>query len=408
MWKKPVSRREFLRSSVAGVAATALPTLADDKTPTTKPGEPIELVPKRKLGKSGIEVSILNQGGAVALNPRHLNIMHSVGIRYLDTAKVYGEGASERVIAEWLQRTGRRKEYFLASKDFPKTPNEWVKMLDQRLDVLQTDYLDLFFVHALGDEDFGGAEGAKWLVDKEWIQAANRMRKSGKVKFLGFSTHCKPVELRARLLNTAAKGSWVDAVMVATSPTLMRENAEFNRALDACHNAGLGLISMKECYFGHESIKDVFPGFAKRGLTPYTAVLTAMWTDERFTSVSSHMDNIKKLRENAEAAKNFKPLSKDELAMVHEMLDRSNRTVCVACDGSCRRASGTDADLNSIARYVAYAEQNGQLVEARKLFAALPPEARNWSGANLKAASHACKCKLDFESILTRAGEVLT
>ena len=128
---------------------------------------------------------------------------------------------------------------------------------------------------------------------------------------------------------------------------------------------------------------------------------------ERFASACSHMDNLEILHENATAAKNFKPLSKEELTAVDTMLRRSERTFCVACDGSCRRAGKTRANLNTVARYVSYAEEDGRVCEARELLTALPPEARDWSGADLAAASRACKCQLNFGRIVTRAEELL-
>lgn len=401
-----VSRRDFLR---AGAAATAMAAAAPAVTASDdKPGKDTPApVPTRKLGRTGLEVSILNQGTAFKINGRHLNIMDSEGVRYIDAADCYGGGAAERAVGDWLDHNGRRKEYFVVTKDHPTTPGAWVEMVDKRLEALKSDYIDLFFIHQLGQPEYGGEACAGWPADKDWAAAADKLRKSGKAKAVGFSTHAQPIELRTELLNNAAKGGWVDAIMVATDPTLIREDNAFNKALDACHKAGIGLISMKENRGGLTGIKDIFPSFKEKGLTPYTAVLSAIWTDERFCSICSHMDNVKKLRENAEAARNFKPLTGEELAAVDDMLRRHNRSFCVACDGSCRRAGGTQADLNTIARYVAYVEESGQLKEARKLFAALPAEARDWSGADLQAASHACRSHLDFARILAKAEQLL-
>jgi predicted aldo/keto reductase-like oxidoreductase len=335
-------------------------------------------------------------------------MMHSLGIRHIDTAKSYLKGASERAIGEWFQKSGHRKEHFLVTKHEVRDPAKWMDMIDERLEVLKTDYIDLFLLHGFGDSDFIGLEAARTcVVDKEWVQAADRIRKSGKCRFLGFSTHTKGIEERAGVLDAAAKGAWVDAILVATDPTSIRDNAVFNKALDACHKADIGLISMKECRGGVKTIEKIFPTFKEKGLSPYTAVLSAMWTDERFTAVCSHMDNLEKLRENATAAANFKPLSKDELSAVDTMLREGKRTLCLACDGSCGRAGNTRADLNTIARYVNYAEEDGRVYEARELLAALPPEARDWSGADLHAASCACKSNLDFAAIIAKAEHLL-
>ena len=280
-----------------------------------------------------------------------------------------------------------------------------MRLLDRRLKNGRQDYYDLFFMHGFGGDDFP-RDCTKWPLQREWAKSAERMRKSGKVRFVGFSLCCDPIGRRVELLSNAAKGGWVDAVMVAVDPLLIRGNAAFNKALDACHEAGVGLIAMKVMR-GRAGIQDVFPEFKARGLKPSTAALTAMWTDERFATISSYMDNITKLKENAAAARNFKPMTGGELTAVHRMLDGHAKGYCIGCDGSCRRAAGSRTAFNDIARYLCYYEENGDRERARRLFAGLPPEARDWSNADLAAASKACFSKLDFKSILARAAEKL-
>ena len=392
----PISRREFFCSSAAAaVAATTVPALASEEGDTGEKDAAQPVLPRRKLGRTDVEVTMLN-------------LCHGMGIRYLDTAKSYLRGASERILAEWFEKSGHRKEHFLVTKHEVRTPDKWMAMIDERLSALKTDYLDMFFLHAVGDSDYMGLEAAqKCLADKEWARAADKIRKSGKCRLLGFSTHTSPIEVRAGVLEAAAKGSWVDAIMVAANPTVIRENAAFNKALDACHAAGIGLISMKECLGGPQGIKRLFPNFEEKGLSAFTAVLSAMWTDERFACVCSHMDTIEKLKENTTAARNFQPLTEAESAQVDTMLREGERSYCAGCDGSCREAGNTQADLNTIARYVSYAEEEGRVYEARELLTALPPEARDWSGADLVAASKACHSNLDFARIVARAAELL-
>jgi len=56
---------------------------------------------------------------------------------------------------------------------------------------------------------------------------------------------------------------------------------------------------------------------------------------------------------------------------------------------------------------VTYAEADGRVYEARELLAAMPPEARDCTGADLKAARRACKCNVDFAAVVKRAEELL-
>ena len=403
----PVSRREFLKTSATVAAVAAVPvsrTLAEEAN-----AEKNTLVPTRPLGKTGVNVSILGMGAAGGATPRQLNLVKSEGIRYLDTADCYQNGRHERDLGEWL-KTEKRSDWFVVSKDHPRSPQQWIEMLDRRLEALQTDYLDLYFIHMLGDREYHDHDYMNWPVAKEWKEAAEAIKKSGKARIVGFSSHARDIDIRSGLLEMAGKDeSWVEAIMVATSPLLVRENERFNKALDACHKKGVGLISMKESRLGQQTdrVKELVPRFEEMGLTSYGAVLTAVWSDTRFASILSAMDNAKKIRENVATAKKFKPLTKEQLGMVDELIREHNRTFCHACTGRCREAGGTTADLNSIARYLAYYEEQGEHAEARRLFAALPPEARDLSNIDTKAAHMACSCHLDFARIVEAAREKL-
>src|SRR5262249_56011903 len=111
------------------------------------------ILPKRKLGKTGVEVTMLNIGTWQSTGvERLLRFAWANGVRYIDTAKSYG---TEPAIGRWLQATPEaRKDLFLVTKDHPRSPGDMIRRLDERLAALKTDYVDLIFIHALGDHDF--------------------------------------------------------------------------------------------------------------------------------------------------------------------------------------------------------------------------------------------------------------
>ena len=124
------------------------------KMPPRRPRR--KLLPKRKLGRTGVEVSILNFG---TFQPDSLNRLlpfaWANGVRYVDTAHSYG---SEPAIAKWMKTSPEiRKELFLVTKDTPGTPRDMIKKLDERLEALETDYIDLIFIHAVGDRNTAAA-----------------------------------------------------------------------------------------------------------------------------------------------------------------------------------------------------------------------------------------------------------
>jgi predicted aldo/keto reductase-like oxidoreductase len=399
-----VSRRTFIKAGMATAAAVSMPVGARAQE---EGEETTNTIPRRILGtRTGESVTMLNLGTTNVPERRILNAAYSQGIRYLDTAKSYGNGASEKAIADWFSDKGKRKEFFLVTKDHPETPHKWMESVDARLESLKTDYIDALFLHGLG-AGFGGDDKTvlDWPKSKEWAEAGKKVKQSGKVRFLGFSTHAK-VPLRIELLNNAAKGGWVEAIMFAYDPKTVRENKEFNQAIDACHKAGIGLICMKEMRAA-ENAGDFLPEFTSMGLSPHEAVLHAVWTDERFASICSKMPNLKILEENCNAARKFKPLDSLKLGSVLKLYGGACATFCNACDGSCQKAGKTGAALNDITRYLTYYERDGMRDEARRLYRALPPEERDWRGADLQAASRACRSNLDFATLLKRAEDKL-
>jgi len=402
-----INRRDFLGTGAGAIAVASTVGIAREAgAQTGSQASKSTVLPKRTLGRTGVEVSMLNLGTwrSVGLD-RVLRFAWANGIRYVDTAKSYG---SEPAIGRWLQAMPEvRKELFLVTKDHPNSPKEMINKLDERLDALKTDYVDLIFIHAVGDHDF--ATEWEWPKSQEFKETAEAIRKSGKARFVGFSTHHKN---RAAILQAAADGGFVDVIMLQNNPWIAEElgqKDQINRALDNCHKAGIGLISMKQVA-GNTKLDEIgrrLPGLKEKGLSPYQGLLHAIWTDERFSSCCVSMRNTDQVRENAEAARVYKPLTKAELDQMRDAFVAAGPTLCAGCDGRCSLAAGTTAELGNLTRFLTYHEHHGYRGEARRLYAELSDAERNWAGANLEAARQACPSKLDFAKLLPRADRVL-
>ncbi len=406
-----VTRRDFVKVGVATAAVAGLPYALradgpDDKKKEKKPKKPL---PTRVLGRTGEKVSILNLGTAQQTSNRLFNAAWDAGIRYLDTADCYAGGNAEKKVGRWMAKKDKRKEIFLVTKDHPATPDEWVQTVDRRLAALQTDTIDLFFLHAIGGGSTSGVGGDEGHRDvpkmKQWAAAADKIKKSGKVKYVGFSTHTS-LPLRTALLNNAVEGGWVDAIMLGYDPQIVREDKAFNKALDNCHKAGIGLISMKEMR-GAKHAPKFLPKFEEMGLTTHQAVLHAVWSDERIASICSDMPNLRILKENTDAARTFKPMDKSTIGAVIGVYEQYASAYCNGCDGRCQRAGKTEAALGDIARCLSYYEMDGCRATARQAYSALTSIERDWHDADLAAASNACVSNLDFAALLPRAEDKL-
>ena len=119
------------------------------------------------------------------------------------------------------------------------------------------------------------------------------------------------------------------------------------------------------------------------------------------------MRNTDQIRENAEAARTFKPLTTAEIDRLRDACLAAGPTLCPRCDGRCSQAAGTTAELGNLTRFLTYHEHHGYRAEARRLYAELADAARNWKGADLEAARQACPNKLDFAKLLPKADQLL-
>lgn len=397
----PVNRRDFLQAgavTTAAVTAVSLSTTPAAAAPQAAAGKKAADLPRRTLGKTGVEVTILNQGTwrAPSSIDRLLRLGYNDGVRFVDTADCYG---TEPAVARFLEAlpAGCRKSLFLASKDHPRTPSDLLKMLDKRLAALRTDYLDLLYIHGLG----GGQ--VDWPKSKEFKKTVEAIKKTGKCRFVGFSTHD---DTKAEQLMNAAEGGFVDVIMLAFQPIWHTKDSKLDKALDACHKAGIGLVSMKQISgMSDRVLKEVpkhVPTLQEKGLSAYGGLLHAIWTDERFTCSCVSMHNTDQLHEDIHAARTFAPLTTAELEGLRNAALAAGPSFCANCDGSCSRAGKTEAKLGELSRLITYHDHYGARTDARRFYAEMDEKDRNWKGADLDAARQACHAKLDFAKLLPR------
>jgi len=354
----------------------------------------------RKLGKNGPMVTMLSLGGMMsALSPEYLDVAWSMGIRYFDTADCYRKGDSERIIGQWLaQYPERRKEIFLVSKDHPhQGPEQMLQMIDTRLKNIGTTYLDAFYIHGLGPKEYSDAS-LDWPKSDAFRKTAEALKSSGKARMVGFSCH------DGRLpdyLNSAAQGGFLDIIMLAFNP-FYPKGGPLDLAIDAAHNAGIGLVAMKTM----RSTQDVpkrLPEFDKLGLTTHQAILHSAWSDPRIAAVCNMIDNIDQMTASTAAARSYKtPLSFSQMDLLKDTLMAGNRSMCTGCPSCESFAQKTDFAFHDISRFVTYYEQDGN-IDARQFYQAIPSARRDSSTVDLAAIREGCHFKTNYPSIICRA-----
>jgi aryl-alcohol dehydrogenase-like predicted oxidoreductase len=178
-------RRDFLGTAAAAGLAASKELVG----PLAQASEKANLppIPKRRLGKTGAELSIIALGGMVVMDteqPFANNIVAEAfdrGINYFDVAPQYGN--AQQILGPAVEPY--RKRSFLACKTLMRDKAGAAEQLEDSLRKLRTDHVDLYQFHAVTTkedvEKIFGPSGAM-----ETFQAA---RQAGKVRFIGFSAH---------------------------------------------------------------------------------------------------------------------------------------------------------------------------------------------------------------------------
>ena len=400
-----LTRREFVTTvglaglAVAGAGVTG--ALAAPEPPAAS--APAQTVPKRKLGKTGVEVSILNLGGMFDTinNQLLLKQARKWGVTYWDTAESYGNGMSEEGMGRFFARNPEaRKEIFLVTKLQAKGGN-LTERLDKSLKRLQTPYADLFFIHSLTKID------ELTPAIKDW---AAEMKKAGKIKAFGFSTHTNMEDC----LLGAAQRDWVDAVMFTYNFQVMN-NPKMKEALNACEKSGVGLVAMKsqagrpgKHEIGGEVKQEMVERFLKKGFTDKQAKLKVIWENPQIASLCSQMPNLTILQANVAAARDLTKQSREDLESLRQYALETKADYCAGCGSICQEAVGGAVPVQEVMRSLMYYRYYGEPELARLTFAGLPPETRRrLTAVDYSRAEQACPQGLAIAALMREAQEML-
>jgi len=206
----------------------------------------------RPLGSTGLQVSEIGFGAwgigktmwRGAEDQESLRALHraaDLGVNFFDTARVYGDGHSERLIGQFLKaRTG---EILVASKIPPKNglwparpgttaaetfPAEHIlRITDESLRNLGREAIDLMQFHVWSDE---------WVDDPEWLEGILQLKKQGKIRYFGVSINDHQPGSALKLV---ASGT-VDAVQVIYN---IFDQSPEEELFALCQKKGVGVIA---------------------------------------------------------------------------------------------------------------------------------------------------------------------
>lgn len=242
--KTPFTRRRFLQTAAISSTAALIPSLAVKAAHETDAVSslPEGQLPQRRLGRTNRMVSCLGFGGGSQwcnwpakddLLQKHIDHAIKLGITYFDTARSYGNGLSEERYGKFLTPK-YRDQIFLNSKSGDRTYDGVMKDIETSLELLKTDHLDLYCIHAVDKiEDVD-----KLLGQDGGYKAFLKLRNDGVVKNIGFSYH---------KWNDASQKSFkefdVDVVMCPINAA--RSNGNEDYLIPLAQKRDLGIIAIK-------------------------------------------------------------------------------------------------------------------------------------------------------------------
>ena len=398
MKEQKIGRRNFFKAAALSATAVGTASLADAQTTQKRRSKDLRGVtmPQKELGTTGAFIPILQLGTSQRLDPVYDKIMHRCfkeGVTAIDTALSYGWGSSHRAVANFMKQIGDRKKFWIISKSGSGSPSGLAEDIDEALAELETDYLDLYFMHGINDED---------MLGREYLQLGDQLRKSGKTRFFGFSCHGRNV---ANLLTKAAQVGGIDAILFRYNFRRYGD-LELNRAMDACKKAGIGLIAMKTNGSVPRDLEKVVE-FRSENFTLGQAKLKSVWADERIDSIVSEMDSLRIVRENVAAAKSEKNLAAHELHQLNQLAALTSPYACNGCAQFCEGALNHPVAIADSLRYLMYHECYGKKERARALFQEIPQQFRQFDQVDLAKASAVCPQGIDIATRLNHAQSTL-
>jgi predicted aldo/keto reductase-like oxidoreductase len=393
-----MERRDFLKAAAFTTAALAASPL---RAETTSDAPSVKSY--RAIGKTGLKMSDISFGaGKLSAASLVLRAVDS-GINYFDTAPDYGQ--SEKTIGEVMDKIKRDKiiitSKFCSTAPYPghlpfgTKKKDYIAAVEGSLSRLKTDYLDFVFVHATGEMNKDLEAEKKRLLDDEMLAAHAELKKAGKVRFLGTSSH-GPNNVE-ELLMTAVKSGYFDVFMPSFN---FMKFPKLPEVIKEAHKRGVGVIAMKTLAGAKDmNIEDKgseFSHAAFKWVLKHPEVSGLVVTMKTASDIELYL----------------KASGQKFTASDQKVLDRYaalyGRQYCRTGCGICEDACPLGVDIASIMRYRMYFKDYGMEKRAMESYAVLKGRAAACADCANPACTGACPHGLPVRDMLCDAHQVMS
>ena len=205
------NRRTFLKSLAGATAGISLATTSfGAKNTEDRLGE---VLPKRKLGRTGEYVTMLGTGGYHVGWTTERDAQEVIeaslegGVRFFDTAESYSKGVSEERYGKYLTPK-YRDLIFLMTKSTGRDAKTVQEHLEGSLRRLKVDQIDLYQVHSIRTPDDVDSR-----IENGVLEVLLKAKQQGKIKYLGFTGHQNPFA-HTRMLEQTKDSDIFDACLM--------------------------------------------------------------------------------------------------------------------------------------------------------------------------------------------------
>ncbi|MCL6101654.1 MAG: aldo/keto reductase [Bacteroidetes bacterium] len=239
------NRREFLKMSILGASGAAL-LPGSVKASSGDFGSAMRMsnLPERLLGKTGIKIPLISMGTGGTTNSGFVRAAYDSGVKLFFSATYYGNGNNEILVGEGLKGLNRDsfivgtaaipngldKRSGLLTNEF--TADGYMKVAGESLKRFGLDHIDIVVLPYAAKKETVQHEGV--------LKTMEQLKKQGKVRFVGISSHGETVEA----LNAAAETGVYDVAMISYNYKI-QDKVLLDAAIANAVKAGIGIVAMK-------------------------------------------------------------------------------------------------------------------------------------------------------------------
>jgi predicted aldo/keto reductase-like oxidoreductase len=344
---KKINRRNFVTAASTGFLGLALGGKSANAHSILVPGqeEGSKIKNYNAFGKTGLKVSDVIFGAGQVFSSDVIRYAFDLGVNTFDTAEHYMNGKSEELVGAGLKGI-RDKAIIITKLPFwggrPKTKQSILERMNKSLKKLQTDYVDFLFIHMIDDLSL--------VKDVEVRSAYEQLKKEGKVRFTGFSTHNAKGTLAE-----CVKPDLIDFMDAILFMYNHMEGQEIEHLVKAVRQKGIGTIAMKVLAGGKQgNLKAFIP---KAGSYPGAAIGWALGNKNLDCCVMT-MGSFTQVDEYVAAS--GKKLKRDDLATLRTYKKLVDKEYCRVSCSECETACPKRVAISDIMRYAMYFEDYKQ------------------------------------------------